>query len=97
MSTKQCIPQTWTCDGENDCGDLSDEQHCQGKEIFFYRIRVVVPNLSLFEQSSVFSSHQASGFLQLKSLQKSFWAVFYGYDFLEYIAASTMVCTEQTI
>ena len=36
MSTKQCIPQTWTCDGENDCGDLSDEQHCQGKEIYFF-------------------------------------------------------------
>lgn len=24
----QCIPQTWMCDGENDCGDFSDEQHC---------------------------------------------------------------------
>ena len=29
----QCIPQTWMCDGENDCGDFSDEQHCTGKEI----------------------------------------------------------------
>uniref|UniRef100_A0A8D8VG39 Low-density lipoprotein receptor-related protein 2 n=1 Tax=Cacopsylla melanoneura TaxID=428564 RepID=A0A8D8VG39_9HEMI len=30
----KCVALTWTCDGENDCGDNSDEtnkQQCRGK------------------------------------------------------------------
>lgn len=27
-ATRECLPLHWKCDGDNDCGDFSDERNC---------------------------------------------------------------------
>lgn len=35
-ANKMCVPDTWRCDGENDCGDSSDEVLGCGKNVYMY-------------------------------------------------------------
>ena len=29
---RECIPSYWQCDGDNDCGNNSDEENCEEKD-----------------------------------------------------------------